>query len=113
MADFIQTDDYQWLREIDGGYEMYQVLPVADLETCPYFAGGGTFSISDYDDEDAAHALRVFGYESMDEVERIYGDHAERTLAECLFECNFADWDLVSFGTFDAALDYINKLMAD
>lgn len=113
MTKWIKTDKHQWLRETGDGYEMCQIVSFGYLEQCPFFISSGTFSIKDFDKEDIAHAMKSFGYESMDELNRIYGDHAERILAECLFECNMADFDVESFDTLDEALDYANKLMAD
>lgn len=114
MAEWVQTDDYQWLREIDDDYEMYQIMKAPEyVEREFWFAGGGRFSLSDYDSEDHEWALHSFGYEDMAEVERIYGDHAERVLAECLFECNWADFDIYSFGTLADAEAYCNKMMGD
>lgn len=112
MSKFIQTDDYQWLRKEDGRYEMYQIVDM-DVDECPYFAGGGYFELSNFDDGDIKHALRVYGYYTMENLVGIYGEDAEQVLAECLFECNWADWDLESFGTLAEAEAYVKKLMGE
>ena len=116
MTDFIQTDDYQWLRTVDtfyvdDTYEMYQIQKAPEyVEREFWYAGGGEFSLADYKD-DIDYDINVFGYESVAEIKRIYGDHWERIVAECVFECNWADFDLECFDTLDEAQAYVNKLM--
>ena len=109
--EFIRTDDYQWLRGGNGTYEMYQIVDMLTMKH-PYFAGGGRFSLSDYED-DIDHCLKTFGYEGVDDVKRIYGNDWEQIVAECVFECNWADFDLESFDTEEEALAYVNKLMKE
>lgn len=110
MRDFIRTDDWQWQRKDGDTYEMYQIVCYTEVPH-PYFVGGGHFTLSDFDAEDVEYALNTYGYVDMDDLTRQYGEDAERVLAECLFECNWADWDLESFKTLDEAREYVNKLM--
>lgn len=109
--DFIQTDDYQWQRKSGDTYEMYQMaeIVITDSES-RYFAGGGTFELADYAD-DIDHCIHSFGYDDVDDVKRIYGDHWERIVAECVFECNWADFDIESFHTEEEALAFVSKCM--
>lgn len=118
MTEWIQTDDFQWQRMIDNHYvddtyEMYQIMKAPEwVERELWYAGGGEFKLSDYED-DILDNVQQFGYDDVADVKRIYGDHWERIVAECVFECNWADWDLRSFGTLKEAQAYINKLMED
>lgn len=113
MSDWIQTDDYQWLRKVGDTYEMYQIIKAPEyVEREFWYAGGGTFELAHYED-DIDFCIRDFGYASIAEVERIYGDHWERIVAECVFECNWADFDLEDFDTLEKAQAYVNKLMED
>ena len=112
MSEFIQTDDYQWQRKVGDVYEMYQIVDMA-VDKCPYFAGGGTFEISDFDQDDIDHALRIYGYMTMENLNEEYGDASESILAEILFECNWADWDLESFDTEEEALEFVYKKMGE
>lgn len=111
MSEWIQTDDFQWQRKVGDTYEMYQTMKAPDYVEHPFwYAGGGTFRLSDYED-DIDFDIKQFGYEDVAEIERIYGDHWERIVAECVFECNWADFDLESFDTEEEAIEYVNNLM--
>lgn len=118
MTEWIQTDDYQWQRTVDDyyvddTYEMYQIQKAPEYaEREFWFAGGGEFKLEWYDD-DIDYDINDFGYESVAEIKRIYGDHWERIVAECVFECNWADFDIESFDTLEEAQAYVNKLMED
>lgn len=108
---FIQTDDYQWLRECGDHYEIYQVEYVGYLEEKRWFAGGGTLYLNDFEPDEIEFEVQSFGYDGVADVKRIYGEHWERIVAECVFECNWADYDLESFDTLEEALEFVNKLM--
>lgn len=111
MGDWIQTDDYQWLRKDGDYYELYQIMKCPEyVEREFWYAGGGHLLLSDYE-SDILDNIQQFGYNDIDDVKRIYGDHWERIVAECVFECNWADYDIESFDTLDEALDFVNKLM--
>lgn len=91
---------------------MYQVMKAPEcVEREFWFAGGGTFALSDYDRRDHEWALHSFGYDGMADVERIYGGRAESILAECLFECNWADFPLESFDTEAEAVAFVDSCM--
>lgn len=116
MTEWIQTDDFQWQRMIDNHYvddtyEMYQMVEIflTDTESC-YFAGGGTFELVDYKD-DIDYCITTYGYDDIDDVKRIYGDDWEGIVAECVFECNFADFPVESFDTEKEALAFVSKCM--
>lgn len=111
MSDFIQTDDYQWLRKVDGIYEIYQAEHVGYVDEKRWFAGGGYLNLADFGPDDIDFEVRQFGYDGIDDVKRIYGDHWERIVAECVFECQWADYDLESYDTLEEALAFVNELM--
>jgi len=113
MSKFIQTDDYQWQRKVGDVYEMYQIMKAPEwVERELWYAGGGEFELSDYED-DILDNVQQFGYDDLADVKRIYGDHWERIVAECVFECNWADFEVESFDTLEEAQAYVNKLMED
>lgn len=103
-------DSYQWRRRTgDGTYEMYQISPqmpyFSDGEwfTGGYFAGGGSFAITDYGIEDRRWAAGIYGY-------RLDGMRLD-ILAECLFECNLADFDIRCFPSREEAMAYVDEMM--
>ena len=116
MTEWIQTDDYQWQRTIDNyfvddTYEMYQIEKAPEyVEHEFWLAGGGEFSLSDYKD-DIDFDVRQFGYDGVDDVKRIYGDDWERIVAECVFECQWADFKLETFDTLEEAVAWVNGFM--
>lgn len=103
MTEWIQTDDYQWQRKVDDHYDMMQIEYIGYLDDYRYFAGGGSFLLSDYGQEEIDFDIKQFGYTDIDDVKRIYGDHWERIVAECVFECNWADFPLETFRTMEDA----------
>ena len=110
MSDWIQTDSCQWQRKIGDTYEMYQVV-WQDVVKYPYFAGGGTFKLADYDEDDIDWDVREYGYDGVEGVKKECGEDWEGIVAECVFECQFADFDLESFDTADEAIRFVNDLM--
>ena len=110
--EFVQTDDMQWQRSLGNGeYEMYQIVWIGnDPGVDKYFVGGGTFDISDYKDE-VPYILETYGYGSMENFVKTYGDRSDDVLAECMFETAWCDFDLYSFATEDEAMAYVNELM--
>jgi len=110
--DFIQTDDYQWQRKSGDTYEMYQMVEhYLGNDKSVYFAGGGTFKLADYADDDIDYCIDTYGYDGIDDVKRIYGDDWEGIVAECVFECNWADFPVESFDTEKEALAFVSKCM--
>lgn len=118
MTEWIQTDDYQWQRTVDNyyvddTYEMYQIVKAPEyVEREFWFAGGGEFRLSEYKD-DIIDNIRQYGYVDVADVKSIYGNRWEDIVAECVFECNWADFDLESFDTLEEAQAYVNKLKED
>lgn len=110
-TEWVQTDDWQWQRKDGDLYEMFQVVDMIEPVGHPYFAGGGQFELSDYDDADVKRALHTFGYDTMENLERIYGDSARDILAECLFESEFMGWEPKLFATVEDGEAYVKKLM--
>lgn len=120
MTDWICTDldTFQWQRKVAAAwapegyaYEMYEVQYIDFVEEARYFAGGGLFAISDYGADDVKHALDSFGYHTMENLKSEYGRNSERILAECLFECNWADFPIESFDTEAEAVAFVDRCM--
>lgn len=108
--EFVRTDDMQWQRNLGNGeYEMYQIVWIGD-DPYNYFAGGGTFNMSDFE-EDIPCILETYGYGDMKNFVKIYGDCSNEVLAECVFETAWCDFDIHSFATEDEAMAYIDELM--
>lgn len=109
MTEWICTDpdSFQWQRKagrFSTEYEMYQVLPMPSyVEGGGWTAGGGTFRIEDYNNDEISYVLGLYGY-------RRNGIRND-LLAEILFECNWADFDLMEFDTEAEAVAYVNELM--
>ena len=109
MTNWICTDPdaFQWQRKASRwstDYEMYQVAPYPYyVEHGGWCAGGGTFSISDFNNEEIDFTLGLYGYKR----DGISND----LLAECLFECNWADFPLESFDTEAEAVAFVDRCM--
>lgn len=87
---------YVWMRRNGDGFEAYKI-DYWHGNKFPWFAGGGTFSLDDYDKQ--SHGLNP---------ELPYDDWR---IAECLFDRQWANFDLESFETMDEAVKFVRSLM--
>lgn len=60
------------------------------------------------DSEFIREYLHPYGYESADELRRIYGDAALQIAAECVFETNARSGQILFEGTLTRCLHYID-----
>ena len=56
--------------------------------------------------------LHPYGYESGDELRRIYGDAALQIAAECVFETNARSGQILFKGTLTRCLHYIDAYVS-
>ena len=59
-----------------------------------------------------ADFLKEYGYESADELRRIYGDAALQIAAECVFETNARSGQILFKGTLTRCLHYIDAYVS-
>lgn len=96
---------HKWMRDNgDGTYTMWMVAYQPNMAES-WFCGGGTFSLGDYPDDEREHAMRCHGLDYTDERPSDY------EVAQCVFECNWADFDLESFFTEAEAVAWVTGQM--
>ena len=114
-AQWILTDDdcYQWTKKLNE--DCYQFLMIIGSFNCKYNVIMETVPLNEFltDDEDdkenIQEILRFFDYESLEELEEIYGDSWKQILAECIFENNSFSADILKSDlTWDEAVKFIN-----
>lgn len=87
--EWIKSDDNQYVKQISEK-DTFHVLQVDEWSE-PMFKGYACYSViidlENYEEEYVQTALESFGYESSDEVERLYGSKRyKQIIAECLAE---------------------------
>ena len=98
---------YTWSRELgDGRYEMWMVIQHHHSGEGPsdWYAGGGTFSLDDYDEKERRWAIESHALDHM------VREPTDYEVAQALFENCFADFPLESFDAEHKAFDYIRAM---
>ena len=95
MTDYVRTDDMQWRRQTNNGYEFIEVRTYGRM----YVVAWGAIDPTDYTERQIEDCIRTYGYDSMKDVRDIYGAEADAIIAECLFEMT-DDIDLNITNTF-------------
>lgn len=89
----------------DGTYTAYMVEYQPRCEVQPWYAGGGTFSLGQFDDADVEWCIsRRFPVEDRREI-------GEDMLARALFMDHWEIFNLESFDTEEEAAEWLRKEM--
>ena len=109
---WICTDDssLQHVRKIGGG--RYEFLDSARLSDNTGFVCRRSIDLTDYKmDNDFNYVyLKPYGYDSSDDVQRLYGDDSDQIIAECIAETEMIErHNIVFCGSYNACLEYIRS----
>mgnify|MGYP004483984413 CR=1 FL=1 len=110
---WIQTDDAtgQHVQAIEGEPGAYRFIDTGRLGESQYAVITDEVRVSGQDLQDSEFIrkyLHPYGYESADELRRIYGDSALQIAAECVFETNARSGQILFKGTLARCLHYID-----
>ena len=110
---WIQTDDAtgQHVQAIAGEPGAYRFIDTIGLGESQYAVITDEVRISGQDLQDSEFIreyLNSYGYESGDEMRRIYGDTTLQIAAECIFETNARSGQILFEGTLTGCLHYID-----
>ena len=110
---WIQTDDAtgQHVQAIEGEPGAYRFIDTGRLGKSQYAVITDEVRNSGQDLQDSEFIreyLNPYGYESGDELRRIYGDAALQITAECVFETNVRSGRILFEGTLTRCLHYID-----
>ena len=110
---WIQTDDAtgQHVQAIAGEPGAYRFIDTIGLSESQYAVITDEARVSGQDLQDSEFIreyLHPYGYESADELRRIYGDAALQIAAECVFETNVRSGRILFEGTLTRCLHYID-----
>ena len=110
---WIQTDDAtgQHVQAIVGEPSVYRFIDTVGLGESQYAVITDEVRVSGQDLQDSEFIreyLNSYGYESGDEMRRIYGDTALQIAAECIFETNARSGQILFEGTLTRCLHYID-----
>lgn len=110
---WIQTDDAtgQHVQAIAGEPSAYRFIDTIRLGEFQYAVITDEVRVSGQDLQDSESIreyLHPYGYESADELRRIYGNTALQIAAECIFETNARSGQILFEGTLTRCLHYID-----
>lgn len=110
---WIQTDDAtgQHVQTIAGEPGAYRFIDTVGMGESQYAVITDEVRVSGQDLQDSEFIrkyLNPYGYESGDELHRIYGDTALQIAAECIFETNARSGRILFEGTLTRCLHYID-----
>lgn len=110
MTDYIRTDDMQWRRRTDYGYELIEVRAYGRM----YVVVWGTIDPADYTERQIEDCIRTYGYDSIEDVRDRYGTEADAVMAECLFEMtNEIDLNMTNaFSSKEEAIKMAQDMMS-
>lgn len=96
MGPWIRTDGLQIVRQIDSRiFELAEIQLVEPPEK--YVVVKTEIDLNDYSEEDILDYIQGYGYKSIADVEKQYGETANQVVAECIFEClQLIDYSFVS-----------------
>ena len=114
---WIQTDDAtgQRVQAIAGEPGAYRFIDTIGLSESQYavITDEARVSGQDLQDSEFIHEyLHPYGYESGDELRRIYGDAALQIAAECVLETNAYSGQMLFKGTLARCLHYIGAYVS-
>lgn len=110
---WVQTDDAtgQHVQVIEEEPGAYRFIDTVGLGESQYAVITDEVRVSGQDLQDPEFIreyLHPYGYESGDELRRIYGDTALQIAAECIFETNAQSGQILFEGTLTRCLHYID-----
>ena len=110
---WVQTDDAtgQHVQAIAGEPGAYRFIDTVGLGESQYAVITDEVRVSGQDLQDSEFIreyLNSYGYESGDEMRRIYGDTTLQIAAECIFETNARSGQILFEGTLTGCLHYID-----
>ena len=114
---WIQTDDAtgQHVQAIVGEPSVYRFIDTVGLGESQYAVITDEVRVSGQDLQDSEFIreyLNSYGYESGDEMRRIYGDTTLQIAAECIFETNARSGQILFEGTLTRCLHYIDAYVS-
>ena len=110
---WVQTDDAtgQHVQAIAGEPGAYRFIDTVGLGESQYAVITDEVRVSGQDLQDSEFIreyLNSYGYESGDEMRRIYGDTTLQIAAECIFETNARSGQILFEGTLTRCLHHID-----
>lgn len=114
---WVQTDDAtgQHVQAIAGEPGAYRFIDTVGLGESQYAVITDEVRVSGQDLQDSEFIreyLNSYGYESGDEMRRIYGDTTLQIAAECVFETNARSGQILFKGTLTRCLHYIDAYVS-
>lgn len=96
LTEWIQSDDMQWRRAT--GFSSFDLVEVRETPD-GYIYVSDSVDLRYYDENEITSFIEGYGYKSLSEMGKIYGDDTKGVIAECIFE-QTQECDLICFGDF-------------
>ena len=96
LTEWKKTDDMQWRRAT--GFSSFDLVEVRETPD-GYIYVSDSVDLRYYDENEITSFIEGYGYKSLSEMGKIYGDDTKGVIAECIFE-QTQECDLICFGDF-------------
>ena len=96
LTEWKKTDDMQWRRAT--GYSSFDLVEVRETPD-GYIYVSDSVDLRYYDENEITRFIEGYGYKSLSEMGKLYGDDTNGVIAECIFE-QTQECDLICFGDF-------------
>lgn len=96
LTEWKKTDDMQWRRVT--GYSSFDLVEVRETPD-GYIYVSDSVDLRYYDENEITSFIEGYGYKSLSEMGKLYGDDTKGVIAECIFE-QTQECDLICFGDF-------------
>lgn len=96
MGPWIRTDELQIVRQFDS--QVFELAEVQQAVPGKYVVVKTEIDLDNYSEKDILDYIQGYGYKSIADVEKQYGETANQVVAECIFEClQLIDYSFVSY----------------
>lgn len=96
LTEWKKTDDMQWRRAT--GFSSFDLVEVRETPD-GYIYVSDSVDLRYYDENEITSFIEGYGYKSLSEMGKIYGDDTKGVIAECIFE-QTQECELICFGDF-------------
>lgn len=91
----IKTDTGQWVERLGlNKFQLWETLRV-DLESPDETCYTEVINLDEYTDDEKDDYVRPYGYDGVEDVQRIYLQHWRQIVAECIFETDMPTDEIV------------------
>lgn len=105
---WIRTDDLQFVLKKSAAE--FDVIDIVEVPNGEFYASYRKIDLEDEEDGDIANVIKSYGYKTIEGLKELYGDGANRIIAECLAEQMQFDEDTAIIRNESAINDWLQEV---